>query len=230
MTHLRLIRGGSRPNLAELEPGLRDRILALDEPAGREDWADVLGRSRSLRPWASPLRLFALLAAAAAIVVGAGVSSGLRSGDGSSVLAVSRVAPEFDLGSEAAVGGIASSTPVTLSMQLTAGSHALYVSKKKGGGFCYEWADEAHGCLLRAAPLGVAWSNDRVVGTVSARQVSSVEVRFTDGTMVEPSISWVARPISTGFFSYAIPPGKTVAFVIATDHGLSRGRVPWYSV
>ena len=74
------------------------------------------------------------------------------------------------------------------------------------------------------------WGRGRVVGVVSSAEVSSVTVRFTDGTSVQPGISWVAAPINAGFFFYAIPPGKTVAEVVAEDGGRTRGRVPWYAV
>lgn len=231
MTHLRLIHGGDRPNLAELEPELRERILAFDEPVAHDDWAEVVSRSHAYRP-VRP-RSVAVALVAAVLVVAAGgstVAMQLGASGSPSGQAVQPAASEFDFGSPSGAGGVASRKAVTISVQLSAGSHALYVSKTPGGGFCYEWASEAHGCQVKPVPISVAWGSDRVVGTVSATQVSSVEIRFTDGSVVMPSISWVAKPISTGFFSYAIPSGKTVAAVIANDHGFTRGRVPWYAV
>jgi hypothetical protein len=42
----------TRRNLAELDPCLRRRVLALDEPVARDDWADVVRRWRACLPWA----------------------------------------------------------------------------------------------------------------------------------------------------------------------------------
>jgi hypothetical protein len=59
----------SRPYLDELGPELRDRILALDEPVARDDWADVVRRARTHEPRprvaraASALAVVAFLAA-----------------------------------------------------------------------------------------------------------------------------------------------------------------------
>jgi hypothetical protein len=54
-----------RENLAELDPVLRDRLLGLDEPVDRSDWAAVVERSRLPRP--SRYRSFALVATGAVV-------------------------------------------------------------------------------------------------------------------------------------------------------------------
>ena len=55
-----------RENLAELDSVLRDRLLRLDEPIDRSDWAAVVQRSRVFR--LSRRRSFALVASGAAVV------------------------------------------------------------------------------------------------------------------------------------------------------------------
>lgn len=55
-----------RENLAELDSVLRDRLLRLDEPVDRSDWAAVVHRSRGLRP--SRYRSFALVASGGAVL------------------------------------------------------------------------------------------------------------------------------------------------------------------
>ena len=71
-----------RGNLGELEPSLRERLLALDEPVARDDWADVVARSRAFRSPAVRRRGFAAAAvgAAAAACALAVAGSGLMSG------------------------------------------------------------------------------------------------------------------------------------------------------
>jgi hypothetical protein len=55
-----------RENLAELDPVVRDRLLGLDEPVDRSDWAAVVRRSRGARR--TRRRSFALLASGAAVL------------------------------------------------------------------------------------------------------------------------------------------------------------------
>lgn len=55
-----------REHLAELDPVLRDRLLGLDEPVDRSDWAAVVQRSRALRR--SRHRSFAVVAGGAVVL------------------------------------------------------------------------------------------------------------------------------------------------------------------
>jgi hypothetical protein len=82
---------------------------------------------------------------------------------------------------------------------------------------------------FRGEPLHVAWARGRVVGVVAPGLVSSVTIRFTDGTSVQPKITWPSM-VDIGVFRYAIPTGKTVAEVIANDNGRPSHQVNWYSV
>jgi hypothetical protein len=213
----------SRGSLAELEPGVRDRVLALDEPVAWDDWSDVVRRSRRTL---SPLRrlggvraLAAIPVAIAAIAI-AGPAFGLRlssiidfGSSGSAPAPMRHVFSEFDLSApaELAPGAIASQTRVITSVQMSDGSHTLYVSPTKQGGFCFEWTGGSGFCdQLGTTPLGIVWESDRVVGTAASAYVSSVKIEFRDGTSAEPSITWISAPINAGFFLYDIPAGKTV--------------------
>jgi len=55
-----------RENLAELDAGLRDRLLSLDEPVDRSDWPAVVKRSRGAR--LSRYGAFALVASGVAVL------------------------------------------------------------------------------------------------------------------------------------------------------------------
>ena len=71
----------SRGSLAELEPGVRDRVLALDEPVAWDDWSDVVRRSRrTLSPLRrlGGVRALAAISVAIAAVAIAGPALGLR--------------------------------------------------------------------------------------------------------------------------------------------------------
>ena len=71
MTHLRGPFGGLR-HLAELEPELRSRLRALDEPVSRESWAEVLTLARAHRPRARVAGATVVLSSAAMLAAAAG--------------------------------------------------------------------------------------------------------------------------------------------------------------
>jgi hypothetical protein len=194
-----------RPFLSELEPELRDRILALDEPVARQSWADVVQRSRARLVWARRIPAFAALAATAVALV-AGAVFGLR------------LSPVVN------VGGYRAAVPSA------AHSSVLYVAPTKQGGFCYELAGGRTNCEAKPVPLGVSWGRDQLTGTVSPADFSSVKIEFTDGTSARPSISRIDSGVNAGFFVYDIPAGKTVAQIKEYDAGSLSGQVLWYSV
>jgi hypothetical protein len=68
-----------RAYLDELGPELRDRILALDEPVARDDWADVVRRAQAHAPRPRALRAAPALAVVALLVV---TLAGLRAWTG----------------------------------------------------------------------------------------------------------------------------------------------------
>jgi hypothetical protein len=192
--------GEERQNLEELEPQLRRRIAALDEPVRWDDWNDVVHRSRRAAAWA---RRF--IAVGGATLVAATLS----------VLAFHQLAART------------SGNPVTT---VSSGGRELVVLPH-GQGFCYRWVGITAACAqLRPLPLDVTWRSNEILGTVARGAISSVELRFTDGTSVRPAISWAARPVRSGFFAFHVPAGKTVAVVTGLHDGRLVRRVTWYSV
>lgn len=135
-------------------------------------------------------------------------------------------------------------------------SHTLWVAPTRKGGFCFEWTQAAGGCdregtvplsptgamapvrlpgeggpeaVLKAHADGIPiW----VAGHVSAKYADSVEIRFEDGGVARPDITWVSAPIDAGFFAYDIPAehrviGRRAVSVTAFDsHGNRVTEVP----
>ncbi len=196
-----------RTNLAELEPELRERLVALDEPVVRDDWQDVARRARTSRSWTH--RIVPLVAAATGALA-AGAVAALLLGVWSS-------------GGQRAT----SEAPPTLRH----GDHLLYVTASQGGGFCYRWSGVSDGCdQVTSAPLSVDWRSGEVVGTVSSHGISTVRIAFTDGTQTDVPVSWIQSPVDVGFFLFSIPPGKTVAAVSGFRGQRLARRVTWFSV
>jgi hypothetical protein len=190
-----------RANLGELEPDLRKRLLSLDEPIAWGDWQDVVRRSHASAPLRNPKTLGAIAVTAACIAV-AGVVVGwhLNSGADQPPLAAPAVGQVVD------------------------------VSAGPQGGLCYRWPNGANGCAqLETTSLAVSWQANRVLGAISAGQISSIKVTFTDGTFVKPRISWVHAPVNAGLFVYDIPPGKIVASIDGLRAGRMSREVTWFT-
>ena len=96
-----------RENLAELDPLLRNRLLGLDEPVDRGDWAAVVGRSRGLR--LSRYCAFTVVASGAAVL---------------SLALASALAPQFRGGGHPAPGA----APLRLTLHLSDGSGLVLYS------------------------------------------------------------------------------------------------------
>jgi len=227
-----------RPNAEELEPFLRDRLFALDEPVSRKDWQDVAGRARRLRR----RRRIVLPAAAGAAVVAALVIGGLqlehsRTHQAAPTAAVhvadevSLISGELRLGSPVGLAPIGAAIgTIQSAIEFEAGGHPLFVSPTDAGGFCYEWAGEANGCQLHPPSIGLAWGADRVVGTVWPAKAATIRISFTDGTSVTPTVFLVPPPVNAGFFVVKLPAGKIVLSVTVKRHGKPAARLPWYAV
>ncbi len=123
-------------------------------------------------------------------------------------------------------------------------THTLYVSPAKNSGYCFIWSDSAGGCNTNPDkfPLDVSATivpphdssqppqtvipqsemrdlNQRGVTywlTVDAASptVTNVVIHFSDGSAVQPEVTWVSAPINAGFFAYEVPNNKQSA----TDH------------
>ena len=98
-----------RRNVDELEPVLRERVTALDEPVARPDWQDVVRRSQRIR-WRS--RKPAWTMAAASVAAGA----------------VALLAGFWIVGTGTPRGG---HLPVRVSLQMSDGSHVVLYSATK---------------------------------------------------------------------------------------------------
>jgi hypothetical protein len=229
-----------RHSLDEFDPDIRDRLLALEEHVPLADWQDVVRRSHQF----TSRRLFAtgsLVRVAAAVLLlaaGAVAARGLSpvGGHTSATRAAAAAQPlrsltDFALGAPPiAPEAIASQTRLIASVTLRRdGVHRLYLAPTQQGGFCYEWTAGPRGCGTKGSPLDVTWGSGRVVGTASSA-VSSVEVKFTDGSSAKPKVFWVSTPIDTGFFLYEIPAGKTVYQVVANNARGQLACATWYSV
>jgi hypothetical protein len=241
MTSSRDARFERRESLSELEPELHQRLRALDEPVARDDWQDVLRRSRAarfsgLRRPTTPQVATIVVAMAAGIaiaVIGLSAASIIHVNGNGSAASAPREFARFDLGAPPHLppDAIAWQSRIITSVRLRDGTHTLYVAPTTRGGFCYEWTgDGTGGCAeLGTGPLAASWRTGRVVGVISAIAMSSVTVSFTDGTSGTPQIAWISAPINAGFFLYEIPPGKTVALVTGTNNGRPLNQVTWYS-
>lgn len=220
----------TRHHLDELEPELRQRISTLDEPVAHPNWSQVVERARR-----SPSRyrqvglLAAGCAAALAVLVllltmnsGAHLTSRPKSTYATGVAGITRQEPGTASTRSATLDG-----RVVLRLSPAGSTNAVYVTVTKGGGVCFEWADANH-CKPRLGPLSVLLEKGRLVGDVSPASISWVVIKFTDGTSVQPTISWILAPVQAGFFLYNIPIGKHVEEVTASRTPCTRGQAITY--
>jgi hypothetical protein len=131
-------------------------------------------------------------------------------------------------------GAIAGETRKVMTMSFSGGRHTLFVAPTAAGGLCFEWTQDMGGCDRNGdIPLAVSWGAPAVdsgppstpedfgmvEGHVHAPWVDAVEVRLSDGSSVEPELTWVSPPIDAGFFVYEAPKGLTIRSVVATKNG-----------
>lgn len=99
-------------------------------------------------------------------------------------------------------------------------SRTLWVAPTRQGGFCFLWSGSVAACdRAGKTPLSISVTATAVptaagvpdpaaahgvalLGFVSAKYAAAVELRFDDGTVARPVVTWVSQPIQTGFFSY----------------------------
>ena len=123
-------------------------------------------------------------------------------------------------------------------------THTLYVSPAKNSGYCFIWSDSAGGCNTNPDkfPLDVSATivpphdSSQPPQTVipqsemrdlhqhgvtywltvdaASPTVTNVVIHFSDGSTVQPEVTWVSAPINAGFFAYEVPNDKQSA----TDH------------
>jgi hypothetical protein len=118
----------------------------------------------------------------------------------------------------------------------TFGDKTLWVAPTRAGGFCAILIPGGGGCdRLGTFPLTVTYSGGvpgplspgnpvvgEISGSVNARWVVALEIRFQDGDVIKPQLVWVSQPIDAGFFVQEIPaehrqPGHLISAVVALD-------------
>jgi hypothetical protein len=103
--------------------------------------------------------------------------------------------------------------------------HTLWVAPTKAGGLCFEWTNADGGCDASGTlPLSVTWmgsagDTQSVDGFAHSRWVDEIQVKLSNGTTVEPDVTWVSAPISAGFFHYDAPAATSVRSVVGLRHG-----------
>jgi hypothetical protein len=129
----------------------------------------------------------------------------------------------------------------TRKVSLADGS-TLWVAPTKHGGFC-TLGTRSGGCdKLGTFPLSISWAAsgpihsrdlrrmsplpmtafDVLEGHANSRYVDTVEIRFADGEVDRPAVTWVSEPIHQGFFVYRVPPehrraGHEIEAVVGLD-------------
>lgn len=198
---------------------LRERLAALADPVDDSDWREVRrraghrgGRSRILLPLAAGLA--ALVAGSAFAYYGDVVDFG-------SAERAPRESVEFF--EELAVGAPPGMDPRAIPDEtrrieiagLAGDSKTVYIAPTRAGGLCELWDHGAGGCdKLGRTPIGLMTWGRRGRGTgltahVDARYVARVELRFPDGRVLEPPVTWVSAPIDRGFLFYDFAPGES---------------------
>jgi hypothetical protein len=119
-----------------------------------------------------------------------------------------------------APGVIAGETRRVTTVRLSDGGHTLFVAPTRDGGFCLLWTKMWGGCdRYGTVPLSPSFGGEPYVvsGHVDAEWIHGLEIRFTDGSRVEPKVTWVSDPIGAGFFLYEVPAGRTPEALVAVD-------------
>jgi len=216
---------------------LTDRFAALADPLDDSDWLDVRRRAGHRRSRARGL--VPLAAALAALVAG---SAFAFYGDvvdfGSAEKAPQETVEFFELFAvnpfpDMDPQAIASETRAIETTTSSGEKRVVYVAPTESGGLCFNWEHAGGGCdKLGTTPLAVSYAAARDPKTmtrkswievhVSASYVASVELRFADGAVLRPPITWVSPPIDRGFFYYEhtaeqLDEGRRLTSVVALD-------------
>jgi hypothetical protein len=130
-------------------------------------------------------------------------------------------------------GVIPGETRKVMTMRFSGRDHTLWVAPTAAGGLCFEWTQGMGGCDRNGEmPLSVSWGApavdnppstpkdfQMVEGHVHAPWVDGVEIHLSDGSTVEPDVTWISPPIDAGFFVYEAPRGLTIRSVVGTRGG-----------
>jgi hypothetical protein len=203
---------------------LERRFHAVANAHDDSDWTEIRRRASRRRM----ARVALPIAAALTVVAVAAPASGLH--EPIIEFVNGEPAPErvrndfqtFDSGAPPgmAPGVIPGESRRIMTARLSDGAHTLWVAPTKAGGFCTYWSGMTGGCdRLGTVPLSVTYGGVPFVitGHASADYVDSVEVRFGDGSVERPDVTWVGRPIDAGFFAYEASDGRVPENVVGLD-------------
>jgi hypothetical protein len=203
-----------------------ERFAALADPHDDSDWLDVRRRAGCSRKRRRAWVVVPLAAALTALVVGSALA---YYGDVVDFVGAEK-APQKDvtLFEELSVGAPPGMDPQAIGSEarrietttLTGEREAVFVAPTKAGGYCAHWEGSGGGGCdkLGTTPLSVGWwMNGRraskpasagIALSVNARYVASIELRFSDGVVLRPPLTWVSAPIDRGFFFHRFAPGE----------------------
>lgn len=227
-----------RRSVHELDPELRDRLLALDEPIARPDWQDVVSRSGTDRPRRIAVRAMSAAVAVCAAAIAVAPALGIRLGPINFWAAPSAPPSARSAFTQAkawlgdSLRGLNVAETRRISVEVFRGdTEHLFVAPRTGGGFCYVWAtepgdpgiwaEELGGCADRSRPLSLGYDDTRISIVADRGRVGRVVVKLSDGRTVQPSLRWVSAPINAGFILYQ-PPSHTHVLEV---EALARNRV-----
>jgi hypothetical protein len=240
-------RHSERVAVHELDPELRDRLLALDQPVPHPDWRDVRSRAVEVRPRLRARKALRITVAASLVCVAAVVAApamGLRVGDlidfwsaPSAPESAQSVFTQAALWTRGIPKGLElGKTRRIVVDEFPGESERLFVAPLARGGFCYEWAlkpgtasiwvDELGGCSDQSSPLTLGYDDTRVSIVADPSLVDRVAVKLGNGRVVRPSLRWVSAPVDAGFLLYQPPSGVHVAEIDALQGGDLVERYP----
>jgi hypothetical protein len=210
------------------------RFAALADPYDDSDWLDVVRRAGEERGRSRAWLALPLAAALVALVVGSAFAYYRDVVDFlGAEKAPSKVVKDFESLSIGAPPGMDPQAIATEARRIeipTLGHErvTLALAPTKAGGYCAYWSSGGGGCdQLGRVPLNVGWwmHAGRSGITISvAPYVERLELRYSDGEVLKPPITWVSKPIDRGFASYEYPARD--AEVIAGQSIFERAREP----
>ncbi|HEY2328114.1 MAG TPA: hypothetical protein VGH52_11585 [Gaiellaceae bacterium] len=225
----------ARPSAHELDPDLRDRLLALDEPVAHPNWQDVVSRSGAERPRRTAVRATLVLVVACAAAIAVAPAMGLRLGPLNINFWSSPHAPPSAQSAfteakswlgDANLRGLDFSQSRRIFVEVFRGdTERLFVAPRTAGGFCYVWAtqpgnpgvwaDELGGCAVHAQALYLGYDDTRISIVANRRLVDHVDVELDNGKTVEANLRWVSAPVNAGFVLYQAPSHTHALAVVA---------------
>ncbi len=118
-------------------------------------------------------------------------------------------------------GGIPGETRRFEVRGLNGEQRTVFVAPTRAGGHCDFWERVSGGCVSAGMPLEFSYGRGLVTGSVNARDgAASVELRYPDGSVVEPPITWISPPIDRGFFFHMSTEQQApTAIVVLDDDG-----------